>query len=73
MIIEEHAIAIVLLFAFLHDIFVVKNKFKTRRNEVGSSNIVFKINYKNVRIKMSIKSWMNYSSKKQKADSYWVL
>ncbi len=45
MIIEEHAIAIVLLFAFLHDIFVVKNKFKTRRNEVTKNKWVVVILY----------------------------
>lgn len=37
---------------------------------MNSSNIIFKINYKKCKNKkMGIKSWMNYASKKQKADS----
>lgn len=37
---------------------------------MNSSNIIFKINYKKCKIKkIGIKSWMNYASKKQKADS----
>ena len=37
---------------------------------MSSSNIVFKINYKKCKNKkMGIKSWMNYASQKQKADS----